>query len=131
MIEFEINGVQYRSDRMDAKKQFHVARRLAPLLAGLGGSLKSDKASFSEFIGPIADALSKMSDEDTDYVIDACLRIVQRRQGQNWQAITARSGDLMFDDIDLPVMLRLTVAVIQQSLGGFFPGGPSISTEAA
>lgn len=132
MIEFEINGVQYRSDRMAAKKQFHVARRLAPLLAGLGGSaLRGEKAGFAEFIGPIAEALSKMSDEDTDYVIDECLRTVQRLQGERWQSVTSRGGDLMFDDIDLPVMLRLTVAVIQQSLGGFFPGGPSISTEAA
>lgn len=131
MTEFEINGVQYRSDRMDAKKQFHVARRLAPLLAGLGGAIKGEKAGFAEFVGPIADAVSKMSDEDTDYVIDACLRVVQRQQGQTWQAVTSRGGDLMFDDIDLPVMLRLTVAVIQQSLGGFFPGGPSASTAAA
>lgn len=131
MTEIEINGVQYRSDRMDAKKQFHVARRLAPLLAGLGGALKGDKAGFSEFIGPIAEALSKMSDEDTDYVIDACLRLVHRRQGEVWQAVTTRSGDLMFDDIDLPVMLRLTVAVIQQSLGGFFPAGPSTSPATA
>jgi hypothetical protein len=131
MTEIEIKGVNYRCGRMDAKKQFHVARRLAPLLAGLGGAIKGDAAGFTELISPIADALSKMSDKDTDYVIDTCLLVVQRRQGDAWQSVTARDGSLMFDDIDLPALLQLTVAVIQQNLGSFFPAGPSTSTAAA
>jgi hypothetical protein len=31
----EVGGFQYRIGRIDARKQFHVARRLAPLLAGM------------------------------------------------------------------------------------------------
>ena len=110
---------------------YKSARRIAPLLAGLGDVLKEDAKGFSKIISPIAEALSRMSDDDTDYVIDACLLVVQRKQGETWQSVVARNGSLMFDDIDLPAMLQLTVAVIQQNLGSFFPGGPSASSAAA
>ncbi|WP_024904462.1 phage tail assembly chaperone [Robbsia andropogonis] len=130
MVEtIEINGQGYRIGRLDVKRQFHVARRLAPLLAGLGGALKNsadkDSVGFSELVAPIAEALSKMSDEDTDYVIDSCLSVVQRQSGNAWAPVMARGGGMMFSDIELSEMLRLTVAVIQGSLGGFFPGAPS------
>jgi hypothetical protein len=127
----EINGQSYRIGRLDAKKQFHVARRLAPLLAGLGGALKPEAKGFAELVSPIAEALAKMSDEDTDYVLDTCLMVVQRQQGEGWQNVMVKGGGLMFQDIDLPTMLRLAVAVIQQNLGSFFPGGPSTLTAAA
>ena len=127
----EINGQSYRIGRLDAKKQFHVARRLAPLLAGLGGALKGEAKGFAEMVSPIAEALAKMSDEDSDYVIDTCLAVVARQQGSDWAGVMARNGGLMFQDIDLPAMLRLAVAVIQHNLGSFFPGGPSTLTAAA
>ncbi|VXB25187.1 putative bacteriophage protein [Burkholderia sp. 8Y] len=127
----DINGQSYRIGRLDAKKQFHVARRLAPLLAGLGGALKGKAQGFAELVSPIADALAKMSDEDTDYVLDTCLSVVARQQGDGWQNVMVKGGGLVFQDIDLPAMLQLTVAVVQQNLGSFFPGGPSTSTAAA
>jgi hypothetical protein len=127
----EISGQQYRIGRLDAKRQFHVARRLAPLLAGLGGALKGEAKGFAEMVSPIAEALAKMSDEDTDYVLDTCLLVVQRQSGQGWQSVMVKNGGLLFQDIDLPAMLQLTVAVIQQNLGSFFPGGPSSALTAA
>lgn len=127
----EINGQSYRIGRLDAKKQFHVARRLAPLLAGLGGALKGEAKGFAEMVAPIAEALAKMSDEDTDYVIDTCLAVVARQQGEGFQSVMVKGGGLIFQDIDLPAMLQITVAVIQQNLGSFFPGGPSALNAAA
>ncbi|SAL25717.1 phage tail assembly chaperone [Caballeronia telluris] len=127
----EISGQQYRIGRLDAKRQFHVARRLAPLLAGLGGALKGEAKGFAEMVSPIAEALAKMSDEDTDYVLDTCLLVVQRQSGQGWQSVMVKNGGLLFQDIDLPAMLQLTVAVIQQNLGSFFPAGPSPASTAA
>lgn len=126
----EIGGQQYRIGRLDAKKQFHVARRLAPLLAGLGGALQAESKEFVQLVAPIADALSKMSDEDTDYVIDTCLAVVQRRQNNQWASVVVRNGGLMFQDIDMAQMLQLTVAVIQGNLGNFFPAGSSPTSQA-
>jgi len=118
----DVGGFQYRIGRIDARKQFHVARRLAPLLAGLGDAASLNGDGFAKFLGPIADALSHMSDDDVDYVLDACLSVCHRVQpnGQGAQVMT-RSG-LMFQDIDMGQMIQLAVKVIQSNLGGFFPG---------
>jgi hypothetical protein len=75
------------------------------------------------FIGPLTDALSGMSDEDVDYVLDVCLGVCQRLQPNGQGApVIARGGGLMFEDIDMGQMMQLAVKVIQENLGGFFPG---------
>lgn len=127
----EIGGQKYRIGRIDARKQFHVARRLAPILASLGASsFKGD--GFTKFLGPISEALSTMSDEDVDYVIDACLSACQRLQANGQGApVIARGGGLMFEDIDMGQMIQLTVKVIQQNMAGFFPGAGAASTLTA
>lgn len=118
----EIGGQKYRIGRIDARKQFHVARRLAPLLAGMTG-IPYKASGFAGFIGPLTDALSGMSDEDVDYVIDVCLGVCQRLQPNGQGApVIARGGGLMFEDIDMGQMVQLAVKVIQQNLSGFFPG---------
>lgn len=118
----EVGGHKYRIGRIDARKQFHVARRLAPLLAGMSG-LGSKGAGFAALIGPLTDALSGMSDEDVDYVLDACLGVCQRIEANGHPApVMSRSGALMFEDIDMGQMIQLAVKVIQENLGGFFPG---------
>lgn len=120
----EVGGQKYRIGRIDARKQFHVARRLAPLLAGMGESALADKAGgFAAMVGPLTTALSSMSDEDVDYVLDACLYVCQRIQPNGQGApVIARSGGMMFEDIDMGQMIQLAVKVIQENLGGFFPG---------
>jgi hypothetical protein len=118
----EVGGHQYRVGRIDARKQFHVARRLAPLLAGMS-SVPDKSAGFAAFLGPLTDALSGMSDEDVDYVLDTCLGVCQRIQTNGQGApVIARGGSLMFEDMDMGQMIQLAVKVIQENLGGFFPG---------
>jgi hypothetical protein len=39
-----------------------------------------------------------------------------------WVRIATPTGELMFEDIDLSIMLQLSFAVIQDNLQGFFPG---------
>jgi hypothetical protein len=54
-----------------------------------------------------------------------CLAACHRKNplGQ-WVRVTTPQGDLMFEDIDLEVMLQLAFAVIQDNLASFFPGRP-------
>lgn len=122
-MEFEISGQQYRSGKLNARQQFHVARRLAPVLGGLVDASSAGAESFSKFLQPIADAISGMSDADCDYVLDTCLAVVQRQQGTAWSPVMASSKAIMFDDIDVGVMLQMAAKVIQENLGSFFPGG--------
>jgi hypothetical protein len=116
----EVGGFQYRIGKIDARKQFHVARRLAPLLAGMS-NVPDKSQGFAAFLGPLTDALSGMSDQDVDYVLDICLGACKRIQPSGHPAPVMVRGGLMFEDIDMGQMIQLAVKVIQVNLGGFFP----------
>jgi hypothetical protein len=149
MAEFRIGDHQYRTrGKMNARAQFHVARRLAPLvsqLATLGPLLQAateggDGLAVELFARPLTDALVKMTDTDCDYVLDHCLGLVQRLQGGNgsgqqvWSDIwNARASRMQFEDIELPEMLQIAVEVLQESIGGFFATSPvaAMATRAA
>ncbi|MET3654091.1 phage tail assembly chaperone [Dyella japonica] len=120
-MDFEINGQQYRSGKLNARQQFHVARRLAPVLGGLATASQGKTDDFATFLQPIADAIAGMSDADCDYVLDTCLAIVQRQQGSSWANIFVNKAQ-MFDDIDMGVMLQIASKVITENLGSFFQG---------
>jgi hypothetical protein len=127
-MSFQINGINYQAAKLDAKRQFHVARRLAPILSSLVAAMpkestESEAAGFNvRMLMPIADAISQMSDEACDYVLDACLSVTQRQDGQIWAQVTASNGRIMYPDIDMSVMLQIASNVIQASLGNYFPG---------
>jgi hypothetical protein len=123
-MEFEIAGNTYRAGKMPTFTQFHVSRRLAPVLSGLAVTAGEEAANFAAFLQPIAEAVARMSDADCDFILDACLGVVQRQQGTSWAPVYVGAKQaLMFDDIDMAVMLQLAAKVIQENLGGFFQGG--------
>lgn len=139
-MELTIGTERYRVDKMDAIKQFHLSRKIGGVLFALGGvaaSLRNlpktedgkldvteDKAISA--MGPVAQALGSMSEEDSNYVLSLCLGAVSRAQGSGWARVLAPGPQLklMFNDIDLGVMMQLALAVIQENLGNFFPGLP-------
>lgn len=122
-MEFEIKGERYSVSKMDAFKQFHVSRRLAPVLSGLAASAAGGKTDFSAFLQPIAEAVAAMPDADCDYVLHACLAVTRRKQGDAWVPVyNAGNKALMFDDIDLAAMLTIATKAIEENLGGFFLG---------
>lgn len=125
-MEFEINGNTYRSAKLDAFAQFHIARRLAPVQAALfkagteASSLSEQQAGEKAMAG-LAEAVAGMPDADCDFVLAKCLGVVQRKQDSGWSNITAAGGKAMtFSDIDMMTMLLITRQVIEENLGGFF-----------
>ena len=135
-MDFEIAGQQYRSGKMDAFRQFHVSRRLAPVLSGLAAGASAaaggdPEQEFAAFLQPLVNGIASMSDADCDYVLHACLGVVKRQQGNAWAPIFITQGNsLMFDDIDLAVMLQIASRVIQDNLGNFIQGAVSKVQEA-
>jgi len=116
-MDFTINGSDYRSGKLDAKKQFHLARRLGPVLAKLPGVPES------EIFAAVAEEIADMSDEQCDYILDTCMAVVKRQQGDAWAPIfNARAGVMQFDDIDMPAMLTIARYVIEENLASFFGG---------
>lgn len=144
-LEFEIAGQRYRAEKLDAFKQLHVSRKIAPIVpkllpmflkfAGNADSLKDDLAGMAEAFEPLAQALADMPDADCEYVFNACLGVVMRNQQGNWTPIWSQSAkSLMFDDIDLGQMTQIAVKVIWDSLGGFIKGllaNPAASPQPA
>lgn len=133
-IEFKIGENTYRAGKMNAMKQFHVARRIAPVVGSLV-ALTRGAPAMDEILQPIAEAIAKLSDGDCEYVLGACLSAVQRQSGQGWAAVwDSRVGRLMFEDIDLPAMIQIATRVLQDNLAPFFSGlqsgSPSAETAA-
>jgi hypothetical protein len=131
-MDLTINGVNYKTGKLPAfPDQFHITRKLAPALWAWGKvsadlSERPDNESLSTVdailsLGPVAEVIAKMSNEDSEYIIGVCLAVCSREQGTGWAKVRAGNGKIMFDDIDVPVMMQLAAAVIRENMGGFFP----------
>lgn len=136
MNEFEIDGVNYRALKLSAFQQFHVSRRIAPLIPPLipigmrmakelkgDGKEVNDFLNLPELIQPFANALGEMSDEAGEYVIATCLSAIRRQDPATglWAPVWSPAAKTpLFDDLnDLGKMIPLVVRVIQASLGNF------------
>lgn len=147
MIEKNISGHNYQIGRLDAFRQFHVARRLAPAIwvLGLAGAKADTFANadaedskvlgiLGESIVGIANVISAMSNDDAEYVLRTCLSVCTREQtGANggttgWARVQAPNGAMMFEDMNnMTVMLQLVFAVIKENLSDFFSALPELS----
>jgi hypothetical protein len=85
--------------------------------------LSKDLDGFGQVLQPFADALAAMNDADADYVMDNCLTAVQRQQPTGWaRVVSLEQKTLMFQDMDMSVILPLVVQVIVANLGPFIQG---------
>lgn len=138
--EVTIGASTYRVNGIDAWTQFHIVRRLFPILAALAGAAKdarppsalsAGQAELSENsvamagVAAMAGVLSTMKDDDCDFVIRACLKACQKRQGDAWSQMLNANGHMMFGEAtSLSDLLQLTSAVLQRQEGlvAFFQG---------
>lgn len=147
-LQKEIGGNVYAVEKLDVMRQFHVARRLAPAVWALsrsaGAVLKQAlpegvPATFENVVkglkgledgalmgavisaaGPLVDVFAHMSDEDSQYVINACLSVCSRRVNDTgWQVAYVEGSGFMFHDMSLPEMMQLVFLAIQHNLGNF------------
>lgn len=130
-MEIEISGHTYRLGRIDARSQFHIVRRLAPVIGEIAPALQGEGKGGMEALPVLASAVAKLSDADADYVVFGLLKVVARKQGQGlgWAPVSTGT-QMMYDDITLPDMLRLAYEVFVMNMSSFFPGLPSGSTAA-
>lgn len=143
MKTLEVNGAIYRTRMLDAFTQFHVGRRLAPLLAvsgaSAGGLIRSqaeqaaatgkplddimNAETFMPLLPLMAEVLSRMPEDDCNYVLKHCLQVVDRQVSEGaWQCLSTPDGQLMYQDLQMPTMVRLVWEVVQDNLGGFLKG---------
>ena len=131
-LEIDLNGHRYSIGKLSAKQQFHMSRRIAPIVPTLipcssasrqrRKRISEDPGGMADVLQPLADGLAAMKDEDAEYVLDTCMQAVQRKQ-HGWANIWSASQRVpMFQDIDLAVMLPLALRVITENLGPFIQG---------
>lgn len=146
-IEFSVGGHDYRARRLDAMTQWHIARRLSPLAASMTSlaasmsatpedgedqpssmsdalfrALKKDGADSALKVA--AQTLADMKDEDSEYILHNCLKVVDRKanNGGAWLPVwNASANKPQFLDINMAHMLKIAMEVLKDSLGGFFP----------
>ncbi len=72
---------------------------------------------------PIADVFAKMSNEDVNYIVKACLSVC-RRLHSGGQSPVMPNGTMMFSDIEIDSMLGLVYAVTTGEPRAFFSYEP-------
>lgn len=129
-MELELDGHTYRVGKLDARAQFHIVRRLAPVLGELAPALQGGKGGL-DTLPPIATAVAKISDADADYCIFGLLKVVSRKQpnGLGWGPVSTENL-LMYDDIGMTQMLKLAWEALTFNMSGFFAALPSDLKEA-
>ena len=106
-MEFELNGQTYRTGKIDARSQFHIVRRLAPVLGEIAPAAAGGKMGGLDALPPLANAIAKLSDADADYCLFGLLAVVSRKQpqGTGWGPVST-GNTLMYADIDMVGMLQ-------------------------
>lgn len=131
----EIGGSNYQIGTLPAMTQFHVVRRIGPVLAELGISITEEASAGKDLkqdevlmrmLGTAGRVLAQMTDADVEYVINSCLGACRRQQGERYMPVLTGKS-FQFSDIDMQTMLRLTVEVLKENLGNFFPTLPAVS----
>jgi hypothetical protein len=139
--DFTAGGREFKLSKIDPFKQFHIVRRLGPILGDiipvaqkikstLSGTETEDQKfeTIAQIAQPILNGLSKLSDEDANKVLLGLLSAVEVKQAPagNWARI-ARDENLMIQDVDLPVLLQAAGRAFAFNLAGFFAIAPQIS----
>jgi tail assembly chaperone len=153
MAEFEVGSNTYRTERrMAAREQWHVTRRLGPVLTAFkeiilaaderlappppDASDDERQLAFARMTSvaldaavPLAEAVAKMPNHDWDYVIDECFKVVVRAvKNENggitsWQRLwNEAAGQPQFSDLDMLEMIQIVRHVLTENLSRFFEG---------
>lgn len=130
-MEFDIQGHTYKVSKLDAMSQFHIVRRLLPVLGELVPAVKMEGETpelSMDAIPAIGTAISKISDDDSNYVLYGLLAGVslQEPNGLGWSKVLS-GNTLMYSHISesLSIMLQLAFKSLMHNFTGFFDVLPS------
>lgn len=136
--EFEAGGRRFKLGKINVIKQFHVTRKIMPLLgnalpamkeiAGLeksGGidvlndNEKLDK--IAKVLTPFIEGIGKLPDDEAEKVLISLLSSVEVFQAEHkvWAKV-ANDKMIMMQDLALPVLLQAAGRAFMFNLSGFF-----------
>lgn len=124
MAEHEVAGHKYFVDKLDARKQFDITRRMGFVNYIVGQDVEAQHAVGARWIAAmVANSLATVSQADMDFVLDTCLAVVRVERNNRYVPVwNFQAKAPQFDDlgIDMLVMLELVDLVIQENLAPFF-----------
>ncbi len=137
---FEIGSSKFQLGKINAFKQFHIVRRMAPILAELAPAIgEMSKASkltsgteverfneIAKFAAPLMNGLAKLSDEDANRILFGLLSSVEiQGVGGIWSKV-ANDTTLLFENLELPVLLQVAGRAFAYNMTGFFAALPRV-----
>ncbi len=137
--DFTIGSREFKLSKINALLQYHLIRRLSPILSDLMPAMKEmskiqDKKELTEedqfdlmakFAEPVLSGFSKLSDVDSEKVLIGLLTAVEIKQSEhgNWAKIS-NGTQIMFMDLELPILLQAAGRAFMFNMKGFFSDLP-------
>lgn len=145
-------GHEYRVGRLDVFDALQVARLIAPMAPVFFGSIigkigdlmkaskESEGASASEVFSEVATTLeacepilwrlASMDRKSFESIVKTCLSCVERRDAKSFGRVMV-DGNLMYGDIDLMTVIRLTITVVGREVRPIFAALGQLNDGAA
>lgn len=133
--DFTIGSRNFKLNKIPAIKQYHIVRKVAPILSDMLPMLsKFSKMSSDELkedqieaLAPVLNGFAKLSDVESEKLLIGLLSSVEMQQESgNWAKLANENG-MMFDDLELPVMLQAAGRAFMFNMAGFFAALPQVS----
>lgn len=131
ITEIEHRGHKYRIGRLPAMEQFHITRRLTPVLSHMRPliqrAINKQELDQTEAISSILAGIGELKDEDANYIFAKTLGVIQREVGNSWAQVWPKgasqsSYDNEFDMVDL---VTLAFHSMRINMAGFMDALPS------
>ena len=129
MLEFQVNGQEYRAGKLTAMQQFHIVRKLAPIIGKAAPVFDAVRGGDEIHALPaLADALAAVPNADAEFVLYGLLAAVKRKEPHGTGYAPVCVGEsIMYADVaeDMAVMMQLAWHALKHNLAGFFAALPS------
>jgi hypothetical protein len=140
--DFSIGSRHFKLHKIDTIKQFHIVRRIAPILSEMLPAMKDAAAKkvqdveslpedekldmVAKFASPTMNGLSRLSDSDSELVLFGLLNAVEIQQASgNWIRV-AQPTMLMVQDLELGLLMQIAGRAFFYNLSGFFVALPQV-----
>ena len=138
-MEFEVDGKTYVAGKLNAMKQFHIMRKLLPIISEIkitlsdfdGNSIEDLLKEDVSKLAPLTDCIAKLSDEDAEYCIFGILDQVKVKmdKGLGYSPI-CHNNVLADSNMSMTSMMMIVLNALSHNFSDFLEHLPSESSEA-
>lgn len=127
--EFEVNGIMYRTTRLNAITQLQLMRRLSPVIPLILGVDQNDNIAV---VSKATEFISALSDSDIEYIVQVCLKSCERRDGgkghPTWNRVMLDDGSNMYEELlTMTDLITICGQVISFNLSDLFKGAANVA----